>query len=953
MLFLIPTVIVWSPLEQYPHLSPACPKCEVDHAGPSTLVAFDWTDGHSQQCYPRALHDVSSSALLISRLYKCSVGHVVYGHHPSLLNRLQQMNLQCLVPFKLWHRTGFTQAFMEYVEQALHTGISLQQLESGLLSNRVHRFYSIKRKFEQLIQHQPYTGQSQQIFPHFDDASVTLWKDSPTRHSIAACYLLHFWENESAYTQCMRMTTLASSSGSAWLSCDHTFRSVANIGVVRKSDRSWIKQYSGLFCVLNQDGEVMTWKLTRSVSFEHTQQQLSQLCQRLHEQGNTVDEFYVDICCSWRNKLQAIFGPQLRVCLDIFHAVQRITKAIPKRHPYHKHCLQSLTFVFRDPSDQGLNRNKPTPPPHILRENMRKFQTQWEGVSFNGREILPPAAIKEIRCLMKHIDKGCLSGIQPGRGTNRNERLHRQLNAIIGNSRYGVEFAYAQFTSTFYCHNEAIAAKRDKRTARPITAYCGTGSGQEPIGGQERFGLLNAVLQDDTSVSDTATEPATEVKIPMSQLDYKTVKEKLEILESTIHSQDEVESEDEVEFSPAEALSILQHAICSFYVSSSFKGMSDTAYINSKDVFFFSFIAMIEGLPTANTPSDALQQLESVLRSWNFRRVPVTGDGNCLFTAIALALIQRIRGTDTMLIQRLSTMGLPMERMHDVNSIAKWLRTCMVKEWMDNTDYYQGFVSADVTAVAHQYLTSGHFTGDLGDLMVLTLANVLHMPITVFTSVVNMPVLCIIPTVEVADSVHPIFITFTQAGPGHYDYAIPVEQLGVDSTHTHVHKPKVTKCTCGRSVGFTGKACSTYRCPCTRAKQQCTHLCRCKHCTNKHGCRPPPSTSRRRASYDTQRQPLCGVPADLFMQKVGETSLQGHLTLLEVMVLKAIIMHFIVHGFAITIDNLITAYKQTVQVAHLAELVEFPLSNLVQEKIEQFLKKLHAALELLRSVFLS
>ena len=56
--------------------------------------------------------------------------------------------------------------------------------------------------------------------------------------------------------------------------------------------------------------------------------------------------------------------------------------------------------------------------------------------------------------------------------------------------------------------------------------------------------------------------------------------------------------------------------------------------------------------------------------------------------------------------------------------------------------------------------------------MVLTLANVLHMPITIFTSVVNMPVICITPTMQVADSAQPLLLTFIQDGPGHYDYAV-------------------------------------------------------------------------------------------------------------------------------------------------------------------------------------
>ena len=122
----------------------------------------------------------------------------------------------------------------------------------------------------------------------------------------------------------------------------------------------------------------MTWKLTRSLSFEHIEQQLIQLCDRLSEQGKTADECYADICCSWISKLQSIFGPQLRAFLDIFHAVQRIAQKIPKWHPYHKHCLQSLTLVFRDPSDQGTKGDKTHPSPTYSSRKPRKISEPLE-----------------------------------------------------------------------------------------------------------------------------------------------------------------------------------------------------------------------------------------------------------------------------------------------------------------------------------------------------------------------------------------------------------------------------------------------------------------------------------------------------------------------------------------------------------------------------------------------
>ena len=91
-------------------------------------------------------------------------------------------------------------------------------------------------------------------------------------------------------------------------------------------------------------------------------------------------------------------------------------------------------------------------------------------MSYNGQLILPPAAQFEMRSLLRHIDKGCISGIEPGRGTTRNERLHRELNNVLHSSRYGVELAYGLLSTTFYFHNENLSAKSEKRAPRPITA---------------------------------------------------------------------------------------------------------------------------------------------------------------------------------------------------------------------------------------------------------------------------------------------------------------------------------------------------------------------------------------------------------------------------------------------------------------------------------------------------
>ena len=103
-------------------------------------------------------------------------------------------------------------------------------------------------------------------FPELTSPSIINWRQSPSRHAVEACFLHDFWLRETTYNRLMSQTTL--SMCSAWASLDHTFRCVSNIGLVRLADNHWVKQYSGLLCVLNGDGEVLlSWKFTKSLSF--------------------------------------------------------------------------------------------------------------------------------------------------------------------------------------------------------------------------------------------------------------------------------------------------------------------------------------------------------------------------------------------------------------------------------------------------------------------------------------------------------------------------------------------------------------------------------------------------------------------------------------------------------------------------------------------------------------
>lgn len=111
------------------------------------------------------------------------------------------------------------------------------------------------------------------------------------------------------------------------ISFDHTFKVATTIGYLRE-DGKWISQYDGLFIVLNRNGQVLTWQLTRGTSFAHVKTLLQHLLKRPDQQIKTV---YVDECCKLRAKIKSVLGPNIAVKLDLFHAVQRITKTLPKK----------------------------------------------------------------------------------------------------------------------------------------------------------------------------------------------------------------------------------------------------------------------------------------------------------------------------------------------------------------------------------------------------------------------------------------------------------------------------------------------------------------------------------------------------------------------------------------------------------------------------------------------
>lgn len=217
--FLIPTCVLWSPLEQYP-ASYLCPKCST--VSEAHLRPVRWQDGANPQSSPRKVHGIDGPVLLVGRVYKCTRGHEVLSYHPEILS---QVPVQEAIPFALWHRTGFTSDLLELVHAMVLAGTTINVVCETLQSNRHRVYFMMKRLYHSL---HSYLNAPEMPFPSIDEHERSLGIElTPSRHSVGAIFLMSFWKKETLYVNVMRRTTVDKEDG--WLSCDHTFASVREL----------------------------------------------------------------------------------------------------------------------------------------------------------------------------------------------------------------------------------------------------------------------------------------------------------------------------------------------------------------------------------------------------------------------------------------------------------------------------------------------------------------------------------------------------------------------------------------------------------------------------------------------------------------------------------------------------------------------------------------------------
>ena len=693
--FLSPPIIIWSPFEEHGlEKTTKCPCCQ-------KYLQYHkkcWADG-TQSYQPRILHSFDHTVLLVSRVYCCFSSQTLLAHDERLL---QILTKSIDIPFVLLHKTGYTKDFINEVVALCNNGMNFFKIEAMCIEEHWNYHCVKEQKFWQVLEEYQSQYPLEEIptvnFPKFKTDGI------PSNDAIAQCFLKDFMEKE---WHCI--SEMAQLTSDIWISCDHTFKVASNIGYLREDDK-WVRQYTALFLVMNNEGKVISWQFTNGTSFSYIQKLLTNLKQRFERQGATIQKITIDNCCQWRNKLQDIFGNGITVCLDVFHAVQRISRALPKKHKLFHQCIDDLRFVFRAGGDIGIKRCKATPLPSEMLSNMENFIKKWENVNYLGKLLLNNEALNEIEKLKVHIMKGCLSNIEVGCGTNRNEALHKHMNSFFHQSRISILLAYALMTVLIYSHN-SVQGSKAKQIIKPIST---------------------AISEE---VKGTFLSSSSSSIVSNSREHFGIMPKDLAFLQETNNRlfYDKFLGEcDETSTCDLDSLTLLlSRSVQQCMVASK---MKDCKQLQMYSVMQKG-IEKVKTLPKDTSPITN-QYLCNLLESNNLELVPVEGDGNCCFTAVGKGLqhilLENITDKSSF-VEHINFLGLQIS---DLQQTSLQLRKLTVDEWSGcNKGFYENFLTSSqcIDDAARKFSEPGYYENDLGDLMILALCNVLRVPIIIFS----------------------------------------------------------------------------------------------------------------------------------------------------------------------------------------------------------------------------
>lgn len=749
--FFLPKIFIWSPQEQFPEFKLLCPvhKCHLESKTFTSEI-------ERQDKMPRIIFDLFGNVLLVQRVYMCNMRghpHKIVASSNDILSSLPD-HIRNIFPILLFPRSGCTKEVLNYINTNVVRGMNFAKISESIAELNFQHFcrrgmiYNSAREGRQL---------TEEPFNESEFYTDELYSFPSTDH-IMSIFMADFDTKKAIYQNEMKKVT-----GCA-ISCDHTFRVSKNIGMVRPGNNDkFVEQFKNLFIILNEDGKVVDWQLTKTTAFKELRGVFLRYKTRLQRANKKLELICVDDCCKVRHKYESIFG-DTPVKLDLYHACQRICKTVSHvKHPLAGSFRKEFGLIFRQDNDLGETRLRETPSSEKIMLNLNSFINRWNTLA---NSPLSEDTMCEIEKLKKHITNGCLSGLPPGFGTEKNERLHRLLNRsmLTGATRISVELAVAILTLLFHYHTS--------RTS-PSTHQCNS--------------KVGCAVPIEAHMNGTSTELSMEYIFPFSSITEETTKQGTTATEPASSN---VECTDNVIFIAENIEDVYTEFVSKMILDVSYdlfkviSNLEKKTYSRGLDVLDLLALAnMPDVISTASIfdkeeDDNAIQGYVDVLKrnlaAFGLEIEAVIGDGDCAFRSLVKQIV-RLSGENESFKEHLKSLNLLKTEDEDTFQ----LRQLFADKIAEGDDELLAFLpfennDGDIEAKVNEFRCPGVYDKTLGDLIMKTCAEVLEVTIVVVTSNESVPWLLFVP--EKFSSEESIFVAFHFYGAGHYDSTRKAEE---------------------------------------------------------------------------------------------------------------------------------------------------------------------------------
>ena len=379
-----PKLMIWSPQEQF-GIGIKCPE----HG--NELRPYQWTNDVSGKGgeTPRLIYDLMGNVILVQRIYLCANGrqrHKLRATTPDIHDVLPSY-IKEYFPAVIFQRCSVSKMVIHFIDTEIVKGVNFLKISEGLASLNYREYLQRRRIYSSAC------GNAAVDVSDSLEFNSNIVYSFPSNDQLMKIFLYNFAKNRAIFVNEMNSLSLSS------LSCDHTFKISRNVGLVRETDNSFVTQFHQLFIALNEIGEVVAWRLTKSTAFSEIEDLLMELEKRMSLTGNTVEFVCVDDCCHVRGKYVGIF-PDIAVKLDLFHACQRITRTLSRQNALFNDATKDFVQIFREDDDQGEACLKRTPNKEKIERNLNSFIERWSNIP---NSPLTNATFTEIANLRLHV----------------------------------------------------------------------------------------------------------------------------------------------------------------------------------------------------------------------------------------------------------------------------------------------------------------------------------------------------------------------------------------------------------------------------------------------------------------------------------------------------------------------------------------------------------------------